>query len=194
VNDASGLHQTESADKQRSEAERFLQKLRPGGPWVLTAIVPDGDTVTITAHDREEIAAFIREHDGKRNIYYAVNPLRREMSKKAAKTDAAAIEFALADLDPNEGESPDAAKARYLTQLNGGSFKPRPTTAVDSGNGLQCLWRFKDRIALGKARQSPSQRQKHRQAGIQAQVRGCGSGRYRRRRGTHQGHHGAARR
>jgi hypothetical protein len=138
----------DAQDKQ--EAERFLQKLRPGGPWVLTAIVPDGDTVTNTVHNASEIEAFIREHDGKRNIYYAVNPLRREMSKKAAKTDAAAIEYALADLDPDEGESSDAAKARYLTQLNGGSFKPRPTTAVDSGNGLQCLWRLKDLIALGK--------------------------------------------
>jgi hypothetical protein len=26
---------------------KFLQKLRPGGAWVLTAIVPDGTTKTI---------------------------------------------------------------------------------------------------------------------------------------------------
>jgi hypothetical protein len=136
--------------KDKREAERFLQKLRPGGPWVLTAIVPDGDTETITAHDAEEVAAFIRKHDGKRNLYYSVNPTRTALSKKTAKADIAAIEFALADLDPDEGESPDAAKQRYHTQLNGGSFKPRPVAAIDSGNGLQCLWRLKNPIALGK--------------------------------------------
>jgi hypothetical protein len=27
----------------------FLEKLRPDGPWVLTAIIPDGLTDTITA-------------------------------------------------------------------------------------------------------------------------------------------------
>jgi hypothetical protein len=129
---------------------QFLQKLRPGGPWVLTAIVPDGATETITAHRAEDVAAFIRKHDGKRNLYYSVNPTRTALSKKAAKTDIAAIEFALADLDPDEAESPDAAKQRYLAQLNGGSFKPRPVAAIDSGNGLQCLWRLKDRIELGK--------------------------------------------
>jgi len=29
----------------------FLQRLRPGGPWVLTAIAPDGPTETITTQD-----------------------------------------------------------------------------------------------------------------------------------------------
>jgi hypothetical protein len=139
-----------TADKRSSEAESFLQQLRPGGPWVLTAIVPDGDTETITAHNTEQVAAFIRMHDGKCNLYYSVNPTRTALSKKAAKTDIAAIEFAPADLDPNANESSEAAKQRYLAQLNGGSFKPRPVAVVNSGNGVQCLWRLKNRIELGK--------------------------------------------
>jgi hypothetical protein len=102
----------------KQEAERFLQKLRPGGPWVLTAIVPDGATETITARTTEDVAAFIRKHDGKKNLYYSVNPTRTALNKKAAKIDIAAIEFALADLDPNEdeNESSDAAKDRSLRQ------------------------------------------------------------------------------
>ena len=35
-----------------AESVEFLEKLRPGGPWVLTAIVPDGMPTTITAKHR----------------------------------------------------------------------------------------------------------------------------------------------
>ena len=133
-----------------SEAVKFLQRLRPQGPWVLTAIVPDGATTTITARNENDVAAFITRYDGKRNLYYSVNPTRTEMNKKAKKTDIAAVEYALADLDPADGETSEAAKTRYLKQLNGGSFRPAPTTALDCGNGMQCLWRLKEQIVLGK--------------------------------------------
>jgi predicted P-loop ATPase len=136
--------------KSYNEAAEFLERLRPGGPWVLTAIIPDGDTVTITAKTAEDVCAFVKKHDGKRNLYYSVNPCRRSMSKKASKLDIAAVEYAQGDLDPADDESPEAAKERYLKQLNGGAFKPRPTALVDSGNGLQGLWQLQQRIALGK--------------------------------------------
>ena len=54
----------------------FLQQLRPEGPWVLTAIIPDGSTTTITARNADEVDDFVRKHDGKRNLYYSVNPTR----------------------------------------------------------------------------------------------------------------------
>jgi Mesyanzhinovviridae DNA primase len=71
----------------------FLRKLRPGGPWVLTAITPDGPTTTVTASTADEVAAFVRRYNGQRNIYYSANPTRTALSKKAAKTDIAAIEY-----------------------------------------------------------------------------------------------------
>ena len=130
-----------------SEPISFLEHLRFGGPWVLTAIVPDGRTITISARTIAEINAFVHEHNGKLNLYYAVNPLRNLMWKKAAKADVAAIEYLLADLDPATGETSEAAKARYLEQLNG-SFEPKPTAIVDSGNGIQCLWKLTNPIVL----------------------------------------------
>ncbi len=132
------------ADDQ--QAIDFLKHLRPDGPWVLTAIIPDGATDTITARDADAVRAFVRTHDGKRNIYYSVNPTRGEMSSKAAKKDIARIEYLLADLDPKEGETPEAAKARYLAALKDG--KPAFTAMVDSGNGLQGLWKLVDPIVL----------------------------------------------
>jgi P4 family phage/plasmid primase-like protien len=131
------------------DAIAFLQKLRPGGPWILTAIEPDGAIETITAESAEHVTAFVDKYDGKRNLYYGVNPTRKALGKKASKTDIAAIEYALADLDPNADETSDAAKQRYLGQLNGGAFQPRPVAVVDSGNGIQGLWRLEERIELG---------------------------------------------
>ena len=93
-------------------------------------------------------ATFVDKWNGKRNLYYSVNPTRTELDKKAAKTDIEAIEYALADLDPNEGETSEAAKARYLKALE--RFNPKPTALIDSGNALQGLWRMRERIALGE--------------------------------------------
>jgi hypothetical protein len=46
-------------------AFQFLRTLRPDGPWVLTAIIPDGKTVTITARNETEVREFIETHDDK---------------------------------------------------------------------------------------------------------------------------------
>jgi hypothetical protein len=123
-------------------AIEFLDRLRPGGPRVLTAIVPDGGapTVTITALNADAVRAFVREYDGQRNLYYSANPTTRALTSKASKNDIAAAEYLFADLDPRDDESPEAAKARYLERLD--TFDLRPTFIVDSGNGLQVLWRL----------------------------------------------------
>ncbi len=123
----------------------FLEKLRPSGPWTLTAIVPNGKPTTITARTASEVREFVRAHNGKRNLHYAVNPLRTAMRSKAAKTDVAAIEFVFGDFDPNDDETPEQAKERYLAALKN---EPEPSALIDSGNGLQGLWRVKTRIAL----------------------------------------------
>jgi hypothetical protein len=94
-----------------------------------------------------EIHSFVLEHGHTQNLYYSVNPTRSSVTKKTSKTDIAAIEYLLADCDPAKDETSEAAKARYLGQLNG-SFEPKPTAMVDSGNGIQCLWRLTEPIAL----------------------------------------------
>jgi hypothetical protein len=130
------------------EAVDFLEQLRPGGPWVLSAIVPDGPIDTITALATSDVRAFVARYDGKRNLYFSVNPTREVLSRKAAKTDIAAIEYVLADCDPNAGETSAEAKARYRAQLE--IFEPRPTFVIDSGNGIQLLWRLAVPIVLGE--------------------------------------------
>src|SRR5262245_46894897 len=146
------VHEPSSADEfcaaLTAESIAFLEKLRPGGPWVLTAIVPDGTPTTITAKTPKEAQRFIRDHNGRCNLYYSVNPTRGILAKKAAKTDIATIEYVLADLDPAEAEPSADAKARYRAQLE--TFEPRPTFVIDSGNGIQLLWRLAAPIVLGE--------------------------------------------
>ena len=138
-----------SRDDPRSDpriAIEFLELLRPGGPWVLTGIIPDGPTQTITATSATEVSNFVRANNGKKNLYYSVNPTRTAMTSKAKKSDIAAIEYFLADLDPEENETPEAAKARYLATLE--THKPMSTAIIDSGNGIQVLWRLAEPIPL----------------------------------------------
>ena len=131
-----------------SVPNKFLDHLRPGGPWVLIAINPtDNQIAAITAHSNKEVDAFVATHNGKRNLYYSTNPTKTDMDKKPKKIDIARIEYLLGDLDPNEGEKSDDAKKRYLDQLNG-SFEPKSTALVDSGNGIQGLWRLDPPIDL----------------------------------------------
>jgi putative DNA primase/helicase len=136
-------------DTPYAQSINFLQKLRPDGPWLLIAIDPDSRAIAAeTVRSLEAAEAFVRKWDGKRNLYYSVNPTWTMLDKKAAKTDIAAIEYMLGDLDPADGETSEAAKARYLKALE--HFDPKPTALIDSGNGLQPLWRLQEHIALGE--------------------------------------------
>jgi Mesyanzhinovviridae DNA primase len=104
-------------DRADDTPAEFLKRLRPNGPWLLTAIIPDGPTKTITAYDAEDVRQFVRQHDGSKKLYFSVNPTRDAMASKAAKVDIAAVEYLLADLDPKDDERPDEARTRYLSNL-----------------------------------------------------------------------------
>jgi hypothetical protein len=135
------------------EAIGFLERLRPSGPWVLTAIAPDptkpGQVYigTTTAQEIGAARAFIDKYNGHRNLYYSVNPTRVATDRKATKTNIARIEFGLADCDPLPNETSEAAKARYRGALQTAGV-PAPTFIVDSGNGLQLGWRLAAPIIL----------------------------------------------
>ena len=123
------------------QAVNFLRKLRPGGPWVLTAITPDGTTVTETFIDEPVLRKFVRTRnvDERRNVYYTINPVCRPVTKKPTKADISGGEFLQVDADPDDRESSEAFKARFLPTLR--AFTPAASFIVDSGNGINALWR-----------------------------------------------------
>jgi hypothetical protein len=121
--------------------ENFLRWLHPDIPWrVLTAIIPDGKTITCSPDNPEDWRAFVSAHNCDKNLYYSANVTTEPVKKKASKGDIASIRFILADCDPNDDESPEAAKERYrVAEAN----VPKASACVDSGNGYQYLWRLK---------------------------------------------------
>ena len=118
----------------------FLKALRPAGPWVLTAIVPDRLTTTKSFETSDEAGAmaFITERNqAGENLYYTLNSCGRPISKpaKADMTGAVALHV---DSDPRGDETIEAAKARIQVAYD--AHDPPPSVIVDSGNGLQALW------------------------------------------------------
>ena len=67
------------------DAVQFLQGWCPGGPWVLTSIVPDGgktDTATFGTSTVARMCAWIEARQGVQNVYFTVNRTFRAMTVK----------------------------------------------------------------------------------------------------------------
>jgi putative DNA primase/helicase len=143
------------------QAIEFLRQLRPNGPWLLVAIEPDGGRIrAVTAQNAEEVTAFVQQYNDRWNLYYSLNPTRA-INRKPKKKDIAAIEYVFSDLDPEEDETSEQAKTRYQTALQ--TFQPAPAALIDSGNGLQVLWRLRTPILIS-VNASPSEKDKIKDA------------------------------
>lgn len=129
-------------------AVEFLQKWSPEGPWVLTAIIPDGltETVTFTADKWTDAAAWIEGHQGIKNLYFHVNPVRKQLFNKASKEDIARLAWLHIDIDPRAGEDFEEERRRALKLLQ--EFKLKPTVIIDSGGGYQGFWKLREQEAL----------------------------------------------
>jgi len=125
-------------------AVNFLRKWLPEGPWVLTAIVPDGltETVTFPCQDWHLVTRWVDDRQGKKNIYFQVNPARRALSSKSSKEDIARMSWLHIDIDPRAGEDIEQERKRALSMLK--KYKPAPTVIIDSGGGYQGFWRLQD--------------------------------------------------
>lgn len=73
-------------------------------------------------------------------MYYTINPVRTSVSKKPTKAHILGAEFVQVDADPAEGETSEEFKARFLPILK--AFVPAASFVIDSGNGVQVLWRL----------------------------------------------------
>lgn len=123
----------------------FLEKLRPGGPWQLTAIKPDGEDIQTRMFEKSDGALeWLTKMVGGYNVYFAVNPLLRSLNKKAGREDIAELAWLHVDIDPRVGEDIDTERMRALelltTRLPSGV--PKPTCIVFSGGGYQAFWRL----------------------------------------------------
>lgn len=131
-------------------AIEFLKKWSPEGPWVLTAIVPDGkiETTTFRPAAWVDAAQWIEERQGVANLYFHVNPVRRALNSKASKEDVAALAWLHVDIDPRAGEDIAEEQDRALRLLR--NHSPKPTVIVFSGGGYQGFWKLApdDRLVI----------------------------------------------
>ncbi len=137
-----------SADYKQSAD--FLERWKPGGPWVLTSIHPDQKKIaTATFLKRAEVTAWLKEHGKDRNIYFGVNPVLRSLGKKAERADIKELAWLHVDIDPRVGEDIEAEQKRALKLLQKppGNVPP-PTVVVFSGGGYQGFWRLKKPIPI----------------------------------------------
>lgn len=123
----------------------FLSLWRPGGPWTLTAITPDGPIETKSfAGDKEgqlKAAQWIEQYQGKRNLYFHVNSVRGNLENKASKEDMLSLDYLHIDLDPRPGEDMVEERNRALRMLT--QYKLPPTFIIDSGGGFQGFWKLR---------------------------------------------------
>lgn len=137
------------------EAIDFLRRFHPDTYWVLTAIVPDGKTETRTfkPSEGEAAAAWIESHQGKRNLYFHVNPVRRPLDVKASKEDIERLAWLHVDIDPRQKEPDDPrsaehfwgderARIRDLLGIKRPQAIPEPSFIIDSGGGYQGFWKL----------------------------------------------------
>lgn len=120
----------------------FLKKWCPEGPWVLTAIIPDGKTETMSFQPSgwQKAADWIEGHQGKRNLYFHVNPVRGFLGNKASKEDIARMGWLHIDIDPRAGEDFEEERTRALKLLQ--EYELKPTVIIDSGGGFQGFWKL----------------------------------------------------
>jgi hypothetical protein len=141
-----------------SAALNFLSWVRPAGPWVLTAIPPEGgvtQTRTFGPETSVDMLDWVAGLNGKLNVYWMVNPSRGVLTSKAKKEDVESVEFLHVDLDPAKPTATDldailkhvtAERVRILALLEG--FTPVPSAIVDSGGGYQAFWRLDEPIVV----------------------------------------------
>ena len=126
----------------------FLGHWMPGGPWMLTAIEPDGKRAieTRTFADADVAYSWIDKWQGKRNIYFSVNRPKSAMNKKAEKTDIGLGVGLHVDLDAPAGADLSKVKPELISRLQ--NYDLQPTVIIDSGGGAQGFWQLREPPAI----------------------------------------------
>lgn len=134
-------------------AIEFLLALRPGGPWNLAAIVPDGAVYSRTFTNPKSARAWLAKHADDANLHFTANPstLPTGKSGRVRKDDISTIEFLHGDYDvdklASDHELASLSLAARKDAVSGHlQLCDEPTFIIDSGGGLQALWRLKEAL------------------------------------------------
>lgn len=137
-------------DKPRPRADidktiSFFEALRPHGPLNLTAITPDGPIASATFTDARRARPWLERHAGRANIHFTANPASEPTGAggRVNKDDVETIEFIHCDIDVDKQDNDLSLGERKAAALAGlEAAEHPPTFIIDSGGGLQALWRL----------------------------------------------------
>lgn len=143
-----GAHATVGAPSAGQLAADFLRSFDATGRHNLVAIVPDvagteGRTFSPGAWD--EIRRWVDAREGRANLYFSVNePAPGAPHKRLKAEDIGQVRAAHCDVDPVDGEplAAERARLRELSKKLCAETEAPPTHVIDSGGGVQFLWRF----------------------------------------------------
>ena len=135
------------------DAIKFLEMFAPTDHWVLAAIRPEGggpEVKTFGVDTADDARAWIDSHNGKRNLYFQVNPPLHNLSKKASKKDIKSLDWLHVDVDPRAGEDIVSEQKRILALFteNRPESVPEPTIVIFSGGGYQAFWRLQNQVPI----------------------------------------------
>ena len=129
----------------------FLQRWSPEGPWVLTAIDTERKSIatrTFRADQSDEVRSWLETYRD-RNVYFHVNPVLREITKKATREDVKSMAWLHVDIDPRVGEDIKEEQERALGLLKDPPGElPPPTCIVFSGGGYQGFWKLAEPVEI----------------------------------------------
>ena len=145
----------ENVKADTDAAVAFLERFSPEYSVALTAISTEGqiDGETFRADRiRTDAKDFIQQWNGKRNLYFSVNPVRKEVSPKASKKDIHSLAWLHVDCDPEPDKDLEAERGRILKMLQ--EYHRPPTIIIFSGGGYQAFWKLKKPVMIknGKKR------------------------------------------
>ncbi len=126
-----------------TEALDFLSLL-PHRRHNLVAIDPETGSVSGITREtgHSDLAGFVGEHLGRRNLYFSANEPRADApDAKLKKSDIGTIRAVFADLDAKDGDFVEARARRFEQhdQLRHVDVSA-PSFVIDSGGGLQLFW------------------------------------------------------
>jgi hypothetical protein len=135
----------------------FLKALDPVGWHNLVAADPAEKRPpwgrTFAPGDWTGMKDFVDIHDGVANLYFSANePKAGSPNKKLDKDDVAALRFLYVDIDPAK-DADLGAERRRLSELEGkvASGMMPATFSIDSGGGVQLLWRLSHKMPVDEA-------------------------------------------
>lgn len=109
----------------------------------LAAVIPDGPiTGRFFGSDCDAAVDWAIEHNQQgKNLYWTANRCHAGVGYKPSKSDIKKIRFAHVDIDPPKDGS-DFCKVVAIQRLE--ALSAPPTIIVDSGNGVQALWKLEE--------------------------------------------------